>query len=186
MAGQTGTRLVDCGSSVGRPSGLTAARRSMTKKFTNRSSGMITCGNGAGRHTRKSRVAALVAGALAALGSAGGSNAMTFDTRNPDLSVRWDNTIRYNLSMRAERKDPRIANAPTTDESDNKFDRGDIVNNRIDLLTELDLMYKEMTGFRVSAAGWYDYGYHDTTVKTAPGLESRASYNDNQCSSFTK
>src|SRR5439155_21943346 len=106
--------------SVGRPSELIAARRSMTKKFTNRRSGMITCGNGAGRHTRKSRVAVLVAGALAALATAGGSNAMTFDTGNPDLSVRWDNTIRYNFSMRAERNDLRIANAPPTDKSDTK------------------------------------------------------------------
>jgi hypothetical protein len=117
--------------------------------------------------------------------AAGPASAFQFDT-GPDLRMRWDNTVRYNLSARVEGLDPKIANAPNTDESDNKFGRGDIVNNRLDLLSEFDLIYKEMTGFRVSAAGWYDYGYHDTTVKTAPGLEARSSYNDNRYSSFTK
>jgi hypothetical protein len=132
------------------------------------------------------RAAAAVSGAIAVLGAAGIAHAFDINAGSPDLTIRWDNTVRYNLSGRAEGKDPRIANSPTTDESDNKFDRGDIVNNRVDLLSEFDFMYKGITGFRVSGAGWYDAGYDDTTVKTAPGLENRASYNGNSYSSFTK
>ncbi|HEU0200864.1 MAG TPA: DUF1302 family protein, partial [Burkholderiaceae bacterium] len=111
---------------------------------------------------RKS-VAALAC-ALTGLGSAGGAAAFEINLGHPDLSLRWDNTVRYNLSVRAEDKDPKIANAPNTDESDNKFDRGDIVNNRIDLLSEIDFTYKGAYGARVSGAGWYDHGYDDETV----------------------
>jgi hypothetical protein len=90
------------------------------------------------------------------------------------VAVRWDNTVRYNLAVRTEGKDPKIANAPNTDESDNKFDRGDVVNNRIDLLSELDLVYKSRMGLRVSGAAWYDHGYRDEAVKTAPGWKRGA------------
>src|SRR4029450_7128433 len=31
--------------------------------------------------------------------------------------------------------------------------------NRFDVLSEFDLVYKRMMGFRVSAAGWYDFAY---------------------------
>jgi hypothetical protein len=135
---------------------------------------------------RQKRSSRLLAGALAAVGAVGPARAFEIDTGNPDFTARWDNTVRYNIAVRTEGKDPKIANAPNTDESDNKFDRGDIVNNRIDLLSELDVVYKSRMGFRVSAAGWYDHGYHDTTVNTAPGLEARGSYDNNQYSSFTK
>jgi len=137
---------------------------------------------------RGARLAApsLLAGALAALGAAGGARAFELGTGNPDLSVRWDNTLRYNLSTRVEGKDPKIANAPNSDESDNKFDHGDVVNNRLDLLSELDLVYKSRMGLRISAAAWYDHAYRDDTVNTGPGLAARGSYNDNRYSSFTK
>jgi hypothetical protein len=135
---------------------------------------------------RQARPSRLLAGALAALGAATGARAFEIDTGNPDVAVRWDNTVRYNLAVRTEGKDPKIANAPNTDESDNKFDRGDVVNNRIDLLSELDLVYKSRMGVRVSGAAWYDHGYRDDTVKTAPGLEARGSYDNNTYSSFTR
>ena len=39
---------------------------------------------------------------------------------------------------------------------DNQFDKGDMILNRIDLVSELDLIYKERSGLRVSAAAWGD------------------------------
>jgi hypothetical protein len=132
------------------------------------------------------KIAAAFATAFAALGGASSVSAFEIDLGNPDFSLRWDNTVRYNLSMRVEGKDSKIANAPNTDESDNKFDRGDIVNNRIDLLSELDFVYKGAYGARLTAAGWYDYGYHDDTIRTAPGLEARTSYANSRYSSFTE
>lgn len=126
----------------------------------------------------------LAAGA-AALCAAGAAGAFEIDTGNPDISLRWDNTVRYNISVRAEGKDPKIANAPNSDESDNKFDRGDVVNNRIDLLSEMDMVYKGFTGLRVSGAAWYDAGYNNHGVPTAAGL-GNSSYDNNTYSSFTK
>jgi hypothetical protein len=144
--------------------------------------------NGSSRRALPSRLAtpSLWVAALATLGTAGGARAFEFNTGDPDLTARWDNTVRYNVSVRTESKDPKIANAPNTDESDNKFDRGDVVNNRVDLLSEFDLVYKSRMGLRVSGAAWYDQGYHDDTVKTGPGLDARGSYDNNRYSSFTK
>ena len=126
-----------------------------------------------------------LAWAVAGLCAAGAANAVEFDVGNPDFALRWDNTVRYNIAVRAEGKDPKIANAANSDESDNKFDRGDVVNNRLDLLSELDLVYKGKMGFRVSAAGWYDAGYNDHNVPTAAAY-ANSSYDNNTYSSFTK
>ena len=97
-----------------------------------------------------------IAGAICALGMAGSTHAVELKTGNPDLTARIDTTLRYNLATRVEKRDDRIANNPVFDESDYKFDRGDLVNNRLDLFTEMDVVYQRRMGFRVSAAGWYD------------------------------
>ncbi|MBY0243585.1 MAG: DUF1302 domain-containing protein [Burkholderiaceae bacterium] len=111
--------------------------------------------------------------AMLLLAWAGGGAAMELDTGVPELKLRWDNTVRYNLGTRAERPDQRILNNPTYDESDGKFGRGDVVTNRLDLLTEIDANYRNLTGVRISAAAWYDHAYHDTTVSTTvPGYAS--------------
>jgi Protein of unknown function (DUF1302) len=138
------------------------------------------------RGPARRRTPALLAGALTALGAANGAHAFEINTGNPDIGLRWDNTVRYNLSTRVENKDPKIANAPNTDESDNKFDRGDIVNNRVDLLSELDFVYKNRMGVRVTGAAWYDHGYADDDIITGPGLAARGSYDNNNYSSYTK
>ena len=100
-----------------------------------------------------------IAVAAALLLSAAGAQAFEFDTGNPDLSLRWDNTIRYNLAGRVEGRDSKIGNSPLSDEGTYSFDRGDVVANRLDLLSEFDLVWKKRYGFRVSGAGWYDDAY---------------------------
>ncbi|MDZ4321922.1 MAG: DUF1302 family protein, partial [Phenylobacterium sp.] len=74
--------------------------------------------------------------AVAVMGAASGAMAMSFDVGNPDISLRWDNTLRYNLGVRMEEQDSKIMNNPNYDESNGKFDKGDIVTNRLDLLSE--------------------------------------------------
>jgi hypothetical protein len=111
--------------------------------------------------------------------------AIEIDTGNADLTLRWDNTLRANLGVRAEKPDTRILANPTYDESDGKFDRGDFVTKRLDLLTELDANYKNQFGARVSAAAWYDDAYSDTTVRSrVPGFAT--SYFNNQYNSTVK
>ena len=129
--------------------------------------------------------ASVLAGLLAAFSPIDEAGAAEINTGNPDIALRWDNTVRYNIAVRAEGKDPKIANAPNSDESDNKFDRGDVVNNRLDLLSELDLVYKSRMGLRVSAAAWYDAGYNDHSVPTAAAF-ANSSYDNNTYSSFTR
>jgi hypothetical protein len=110
--------------------------------------------------------------------------AMELGTGNPDMSIRWDNTVRYNLGMRVEGQDPRIANSAGNDESDRKFDRHDIVANRLDLLSEVDAVYQGKHGFRLSGAGWYDHAYRDNTV--TPFVTAAPSYRNNTYNSTTQ
>jgi hypothetical protein len=126
---------------------------------------------------------AALAGAAALLSGAN-AYAVEIETSNPDLKIRWDNTVRYNLGMRMEGQDPRIMASPSYDESNSKFGRHDVVTNRLDLLSEIDLNYKKQYGLRVSAAGWYDQAYHDRTV-TAPALNGafQTSYANNRYNS---
>jgi hypothetical protein len=107
------------------------------------------------------------------MAGAGGASAVDIQTGIRDVKLRWDNTLRYNLGLRAERPDVRILNNPSYDESDGKFDRGDVVTNRLDLLSEIDLSYRNLLGFRISGAAWYDRAYDDRTVRsTVPGYAS--------------
>ena len=129
---------------------------------------------------------AVLGGTLAAtLMLATPAMAIEIKTDNPDLTVRWDNTIRTNLGVRTDKPDTRILNNPTYDESDGKFERGDFVTKRLDLLTELDANYKNTFGARVSAAAWYDDAYSNTTVRSrVPGFAT--SYFNNEYNSTVK
>ncbi|VFT05424.1 anaerobic dehydrogenase [Pseudomonas aeruginosa] len=48
------------------------------------------------------KTVSLSALAVAIMGAAGGATAMSFDIGNPDINLRWDNTLRYNLGVRME------------------------------------------------------------------------------------
>ncbi|MFC5463090.1 DUF1302 domain-containing protein [Massilia niabensis] len=85
--------------------------------------------------------------------------AIEIKTGNPDLSIRWDNSIRYNLGFRTKDPDSAIANTPGMSNSTLKFDKGDVITNRLDLLSEFDVVYKEDFGFRLSAQAWNDSAY---------------------------
>ncbi|MBD1552584.1 DUF1302 domain-containing protein [Pseudomonas typographi] len=137
------------------------------------------------------RLALSVAAALAS----GQLHAKEFQLDNPDLNIRWDNTVRYNLGVRAEGREHALANNATYDESDSKFKRGDVVTNRVDLMSEFELAYKQYQGFRVSGAGWYDQAYADTDVETNNGNvyysgvgagASTSSYDNGHYSGFTR
>jgi hypothetical protein len=118
--------------------------------------------------------AALVAAVAAALAS-GEAGAFEINTGDPDYAIRWDNTVRYNVGFRAQAQDPKILGNPNFDDGDRNFDKGSLVTNRLDVLSEFDLVYKRMTGVRVSAALWGDAAYrsldnHNTA--TANTLEN--------------
>lgn len=139
------------------------------------------------RRTSIASLPSLLALAVAATMS-GQASAFVIDTGNPDIRLRLDNTVRYNASWRVEDQDDDILSNPQGlyDESDSKFDRGDMVQNRIDVLTELDLVYKNTTGFRVSASTWYDHAYRDDDVETWSGSGLQTSYDGDSYSGKTE
>lgn len=130
----------------------------------------------------------LLAVAIAAFSDAGSALAESIDVGNPDIQLRWDNTVRYNIGMRAQKKEKALSQSATQQIGDNKFDRGDVVTNRLDILSEMDFIYKEKYGARVSAAGWYDQAYDDK----AEGLQAYqnaglpAAYSDNKYTGSVK
>jgi hypothetical protein len=135
----------------------------------------------------------LIGGLLAvALGVSDRAEAIPLDTGNPDLEIRWDNNVRYNLGVRAQSQDRNILNNSSYDDSDSKFKRGDIVTNRFDLLSEFDLIYKKSSGLRFSGAAWYDDAYHSSKVITNPVFtfpgfgDTSTAYPGNNYTDYTK
>ncbi|MCE4071507.1 MULTISPECIES: DUF1302 domain-containing protein [Pseudomonas] len=120
------------------------------------------------------------------LGIASSADAMEIDTGVEGLSTRFDNTVRYNLGWRVDGRDKRIANNSAADDGDYKFDRGENITNRVDVLSEFELDWRNLYGIRVSGTTWYDDAYSDVSVKSNPSLGGQSSYDDNKYSSFTK
>jgi hypothetical protein len=96
--------------------------------------------------------------------------AWQIDTGNDDWSVRWDNTVKFNYALRAERPNADVYlqgdNASTgilADDGDLGWDQWDTISTRFDLLSEFDAVWKDRFGVRVSAAAWYDYAYEGRT-----------------------
>jgi len=116
-----------------------------------------------------------------------GAQAFEFDTGNPDLSLRWDNTVRYNYGNRVESRDSKIGNSAVSDEGTYSFDRGETVANRLDLLSEFDLTWRKRYGMRVSAAGWADgaYGSYSSSNPNPP-LSGIPSYTGKRYSNYTE
>ena len=128
-------------------------------------------------HCRPANTHALRATALSLCAIAcGGANAVEIDTGNSDIQLRWDNTLRYNLGMRTEGQDAAIIANPNNDDGDRNFDKHRLVNNRVDILTESDIIYKGKYGARASAALWYDAAY-------AGGLDNDSVATSNHLSS---
>src|SRR3546814_19746515 len=105
------------------------------------------------RSTRMISKTVLATMATALLAATGTAHAFQIDTGNPNLSLRWDNTLRYNLGMRVDKRNDKIANSATTDEGTYSFDSGDIVTNRVDLLSDLEVLYRSDFGLHVREIG---------------------------------
>lgn len=97
--------------------------------------------------------------ALSALAAATQAQAFSIDTGNPDFDVRLDTQVRYNLGTRVEGVNDDFGDSPTYDASEHFAGKGDIVTNRLDLISEFDAVYKDRHGMRLSAAAWRDFAY---------------------------
>lgn len=132
-----------------------------------------------------------------AFGAGTPARAASIDLDSQDWKLRWDNTVRYNLGVRVEDIDDTFGNSTSYDETEYSFEQGDLVTNRLDLISEADLVYRNRHGFRISGAGWYDQAY-DGDVNTNPGVytnpatmqslpySSLGAYVDNEFTSTTE
>ncbi|MBP5948288.1 MULTISPECIES: DUF1302 domain-containing protein [unclassified Pseudomonas] len=97
------------------------------------------------------------------------AQAVELDTGNPDWTVRLDNTVKYNYGVRTESADKRMLATPNNNDGDYNFRKaGTNITQRVDLLTEMDVVYQNHMGFRVSAASWYDKAYENTGSNSNP------------------
>ncbi|MDP2679098.1 MAG: DUF1302 family protein [Rhodoferax sp.] len=95
--------------------------------------------------------------AAAALLAVTAATAVELDTDNPDLKIRWDNTVKYSAAARTGQPTAALLGNPNQDDGNRNFGRG-LISNRFDLLSEFDVEYQNF-GARISAAGWYDAAY---------------------------
>lgn len=103
----------------------------------------------------------MLAVAMASLFATPAAQAFNVDTGNADLKVNWGNTFKYSAAWRVENPDQAVAVSaanPNVDFGDLGHGKG-LINNRLDLLSELDVGYKNV-GFRVSGAAWFDAEYN--------------------------
>jgi hypothetical protein len=135
------------------------------------------------KQEQRLRPAALAA--AVALAWAVPAHAFEIDTGNPDIKLRFDNQVRYVVGVRGEKINPAFGNSPTYDETEYKFDKGDVMTNRFDLLSEFDVSYKEKFGGRVSAAAWKDFAYNGKAERN-PSLPFPGSYANDEYTSTTK
>ncbi len=101
------------------------------------------------------------------------AEAFEIDTGNPDIAMRWDNTVRYNIGVRAQSQNDSILGNVNLDDGDRNFSNGSLVTNRLDLLSEFDFVYQRKYGFRASYALWKDFAYgnlDNTNTATANTL----------------
>ncbi|QGZ31195.1 DUF1302 domain-containing protein [Stutzerimonas stutzeri] len=122
--------------------------------------------------------------ALAGIGVLPYAQAMRLDT-GADWDTSLNTTVQYTMGWRTQGRNSGIANNPSYDEGDYKFDKGDMVTNRVNALVELQGVYKRNTGYRISASAWKDFAYDDD-VETNPAFANISSYRDDEYSSTTK
>lgn len=101
-----------------------------------------------------------------ALASSGSALAVEFDYG--EIKGSWDNTMRYSLGSRLTNPSKtNLANA-NTDDPEHNFDRGSLMMNRFDWLSELNARYRNF-GLSLSAAAWYDDVYNRHNDNNSPG-----------------
>ncbi|MGB9498807.1 MAG: DUF1302 domain-containing protein [Dissulfuribacterales bacterium] len=106
------------------------------------------------------------------------SNAMELH-RDDDLVIRWDNTLKYSAGYRVANQKNSLIDDPNFDDGDRNFDG--FTSNRFDILSEMDVMYKNF-GFRVSGSGWVDSMYLSDNDNNSPatynGVDDHDEFDD--------
>ncbi len=110
------------------------------------------------------------------------AHALQIDTGNPDLKVNWTTEFRLGMGWRTEGIDSAMGDDPLNHQSEYSTHAGDMWKRRLDVLTELDMVYKESYGARISATGWYDNAYDDHDLHGNPRLSGISAYSNGKLS----
>lgn len=113
-----------------------------------------------------------------------GVQAFQIDTDNPDLRLRWDNTLKYSTASRLKGASDQLTAQSNHDDGDRNFSRG-LISNRFDLLSEFDAMYKNV-GVRVSGAAWYDSVYNESNDNNSPATANAFSVDHDEFTRATE
>lgn len=108
--------------------------------------------------------------------SAPAAQAFQIDTGNPDLSLRWDNTLKYSSAWRAQDQSSKLNAgqvALNQDDGDHNFNKG-LISNRLDIFSEMDVAFGEF-GARLSGAAWYDTVYQKDNDNDNPARANQRS-----------
>lgn len=148
---------------------------------------------------RHRSVTVTVAVATSLVTAAGCSLAAQIDVGNPDVELRWDNTVKYSAGVRVKNRSDVLTqfvpppadggaypSALNGDDGDRNFKRGSLISNRLDLLSEMDLVYRKSFGLRVSAAAWYDAVYNQTNANDSPATNNSLSVPSNEFTKITR
>jgi hypothetical protein len=128
------------------------------------------------RVTNTHRFTLRAVAAAAAMCALGMAHADEIATGNPDLAIRFDNTVKYNYGYRTGAQRADLLATVNSDDGDRNFNKGTVAN-RFDVLTEFDVVYKKSMGLRVSASAWVDGAYShldNTSVATSNHYENGA------------
>jgi Protein of unknown function (DUF1302) len=125
---------------------------------------------------------------IATASSAAHAFVFTFD--NPDLSADLNTTVSYSTAYRISPANPALLFSPSNptainlDDGDNAFQHRGIVQNRVDLFSELDVKYRGF-GVRVSAEAYYDTMYNRHNASDSPFTTNNLSVPYNQFTNAT-
>lgn len=98
------------------------------------------------------------------------AGAFQFDTSD-DWNIRWDNTVKLNVMSRVAKADEDVYSPEKNpgswflaDDSTLSVDRSNlgIISTRLDVYSELDVIFRKDFGFRISGSAWYDQAYKDS------------------------
>ncbi|MES2265050.1 MAG: DUF1302 family protein [Pseudomonadota bacterium] len=134
-------------------------------------------------HSSKIRALLISSGICGAL-YAPAACSFDIDSGNPDVKINWDNTVKYSAAARIREQSAALLANINGDDGDRNFDKG-LISNRIDLLSEFGVAYKDF-GVRVTGAAWYDQVYNQSNDNNSPGTANGITSSYNQFSSAAR
>jgi hypothetical protein len=134
---------------------------------------------------RRERIGQRLAAAAMLASGLYGTEAMAYQfNAGPDWVMNFDNSITYNLGIRARERNDLLGNDFINAESEYKFNQGSIITNRVQDLMEIQGIYQNRMGFRFSGSAWKDFAYDDDD-KTNPGVIAPAGTGPNAFPAIT-